>query len=87
MKNKTFYTALTYWFLILGLVLFLSGCKIKKFKTDLKLTENENVSIVDNSAVQKNFTTEESEQKQKANNRFICGLLAVLSLVVWLTEF
>lgn len=60
MKNKTLYTALAYWFLVLGLVLILSGCRTKKSKTDLKQTETENVSIVDNSTIAKKETVQEN---------------------------
>lgn len=34
MKNKSLYTALIYWFLMLGLVLYLSGCRTKKVIQD-----------------------------------------------------
>src|SRR5690554_182920 len=60
MKNKTFYTALVYWFLALGLVLFLSGCRTKKSTTDIKQIETENVSIVDNSTIDKKEVEKEN---------------------------
>lgn len=65
MKNKSLITALIYWFLILGLVLYLSGCRTKKSTTDFKQTEIENVSIIDNSTVAKKETVQENSQETK----------------------
>src|SRR5690606_575443 len=60
MKNKTLYTVIAYWFLVLGLFLILSGCKTKKSITDFKQTETENVSITDNSTIAKTETVTET---------------------------
>src|SRR5690606_37044116 len=60
MKNKTFYTAIAYWCLALALVLLVSGCKTKKSTTDLKVSETENVSIVDNSETKKKEVEKEN---------------------------
>ena len=65
MKNKNLHTAIAYWFLILGLVLFLSGCRSKKSTTDFKQTETENVSIIDNSTVAKTETVTENNLETK----------------------
>lgn len=54
--------------LIILAALLLFGCKTKKSTTDFKQTETETVSIVDNSVVKKNFTTQENEQKKETKS-------------------
>src|SRR6218665_3706786 len=65
MKNKNLHSAIAYCILILGLVLFLSGCRTKKSTTDLKETKTETVSITDNSTVTKTETVQENNQETK----------------------
>lgn len=68
MKNKNLLTAIAYCFLILGLVLFLSGCRTKKSTSDFKQTQTENVSVIDNSTIRKNRTVEENKQETKTES-------------------
>lgn len=65
MKNKSLHTTIAYWFLAMALVLFLSGCRTKKHTTDFKQTETENVSITDNSKIDKKETVTENNQETK----------------------
>lgn len=65
MKNKSLHTAIAYWFLAMALVLFLSGCRTKKSTTDLKQIETQNVSIADNSKIDKKETVTENNQETK----------------------
>jgi len=65
MKNKNLHTAIAYWILAMALVLFISGCRTKKSTTDFKQTETENVSITDNSKIDKKETVQENSQETK----------------------
>lgn len=65
MKNKSLHSAIAYWFLAMALVLFISGCRTKKSTTDLKQTAIENVSVTDNSKINKKETVQENSQETK----------------------
>lgn len=65
MKNKSLHTAIAYWILAMALVLFISGCRTKKSTTDFKRTETENVSITDDSKIDKKETFQENNQETK----------------------
>lgn len=65
MKNKNLHTAFVYWILAMALVLFISGCRTKKSTTDFKETKIENVSVIDNSTVEKKETITENSQQTK----------------------
>lgn len=65
MKNKSLITALIYWFLMLGLILFISGCRTKKSSIDSNTKELENVSIIDKSKTDKKESVLENSQETK----------------------
>ena len=66
MKNKSLHTALAYCFLAIAVVLLISGCRTKKSTTELKKSETENVSVIDNSTVEKKETVTENNQEKKS---------------------
>jgi|GEM_PF-2016023 len=65
MKNKSLITALIYWFLMLGLILFISGCRTKKNSIDSNTKEIENVSVIDKSKTDKKESVQENSQETK----------------------
>lgn len=65
MKNKILHIAIAYWFLVMALVLFISGCRTKKSTTDFKETKIENVSITDNSTISKMEMVQENNHEKK----------------------
>src|SRR5690554_4669691 len=82
---KSFYIILT---ILLSLVIW--SCKTKKSTTDFKQTEVENVSVVDNSVVKKNLTTDENIQEIKtettADKSFIDAWLSFESDKITITD-
>ncbi len=68
MKNKSLITALIYWFLMLGLILFISGCRTKKSSIDSNTKEIENVSIIDKSKTDKKESVQENSQETKTES-------------------
>jgi len=68
MKNKSLYTTLAYWFLMLGLVLYLSGCRTKKSSIDSNTKEIEKVSIIDKSKNDKKESVQENGQETKTES-------------------
>ena len=65
MENKSLIKALIYWFLMLGLVLYLSGCRTKKSSIDSNSKEVENASIIDKSKTDKSESVQENSQETK----------------------
>jgi len=65
MKNKSLITALIYWFLMLGLILFISGCGTKKNSIDSNSKEVENLSVIDKSKTDKKESVQENSQETK----------------------
>ena len=68
MKNKSLITALIYWFIMLGLVLYLSGCRTKKSSIDSNTKELENVSIIDKSKTDKKESVQETKSENKSES-------------------
>ena len=65
MKNKSLITSLIYWFLMLGLVLYLSGCRTKKSSIDSNTKEIERVSVIDKSKTDKSESVQENSLETK----------------------
>src|SRR5690554_3728425 len=68
MKNKTFYIAVAYWILALGLVLLISGCRTKKTVIALKQTETEQTETLVTEIKEQNSLITEKEEKRETKS-------------------